>query len=389
MSSRTRERRAGRCALRAHVSAVVGGLLALVISVQTASAGATPQDGLVVALAGTPHLWVAEGGSLHWAGDTRALANRTVSWSSRVEVSLGELRQTAIGDPWLSTGLVKEGDRISLAKWETNASAPTLLHVQSIADVEIFGISSTNYGRMVIEGTDWERQTGFQLGSVLRGSLESAVPAVTPIPTPIATATVVPARAPAALPLPAVAMPSRPNDSDLNVQVTGVNRVMPSFPQVTVRACNQSRAYEAVDVQVHFSFWDPKWSLGLPTLDSGSARVGNVGTGDCRTVTTTLTTLQSWSSVTVRSVTGSWRSTGATSSGTQAGATSEACAYAVNAYQMWGVATNATLLTLGRICGVTSPPAPDPMGCARLLEASWVHGVSGTMASAMRTACGS
>ena len=388
MSSRTRERRAGRCALRAHVSAVVGGLLALVISVQTASAGATPQDGLVVALAGTPHLWVAEGGSLHWAGDTRALANRVVAWGSRIEVSLADLRQMAIGDPWLSTGLVKEGDRISLAKWESSASSPSLLHIQAIADVETFGINGTNYGRMVIDGGDWERQTGFRLATVARGTLDPAVPDGASPATPVAAPTVAPIQAQAANALPAVVPSTRPSDRDLNVQVTSVTGISPAFPQVTVRACNQSRSFEAVDIHVQFSFWDPKWSLGLPTLDSGSAFIGTVGTGDCRSVTAPLAALQSWTSITVRSVNGSWRAVGTTAGGSQPVASGEACTYARNAFQMWGVATPATLHILGRICGNASPPVPDPMGCARLLEASWTYGIGGSMASAMRTACG-
>ena len=45
--------------------------------------------GAVVALEGTPHLWIAdEQGVLHWGGDTRALAGRHINWSARTEVSL-------------------------------------------------------------------------------------------------------------------------------------------------------------------------------------------------------------------------------------------------------------------------------------------------------------
>jgi hypothetical protein len=95
--------------------AVLGVIASMAFAFGPVSAGSLTQDGTVVSLLGTPHLWVAEGGALHWAGDTRALANRSVSWGSRVEITLAELRQTTIGDPWLSTSLVKEGDRISLA----------------------------------------------------------------------------------------------------------------------------------------------------------------------------------------------------------------------------------------------------------------------------------
>ena len=42
------------------------------------------------------------------------------------------------GDPWLSSGLPKIGEPIYLSKWEDSDPAPTLLHIQSIADVELF-----------------------------------------------------------------------------------------------------------------------------------------------------------------------------------------------------------------------------------------------------------
>src|SRR5205807_5933880 len=111
--------------------------------------------GMVAALNGSPHLWVLEGGELHWAGDTRALTSRTLRWDSRCSADLAFFRQAVMGDPWLSTGLVKIGDPIYLAKWETGEAAPTLLHIQSIADVKLFGISSANYGRFVFERADW------------------------------------------------------------------------------------------------------------------------------------------------------------------------------------------------------------------------------------------
>ena len=45
--------------------------------------------GTVVALEGTPHLWIAEDqGVLHWGGDTRALSGRHINWHARTEVSL-------------------------------------------------------------------------------------------------------------------------------------------------------------------------------------------------------------------------------------------------------------------------------------------------------------
>ena len=59
--------------------------------------------GTVVALRGTPHLWVADAqGTLHWVGDTRAAAGREINWGSRVQLTLDQLRRLPLGDPWLS-----------------------------------------------------------------------------------------------------------------------------------------------------------------------------------------------------------------------------------------------------------------------------------------------
>ena len=148
---------------------------------QTAAAGA------VVALAGTPHLWVAdEQGILHWGGDTRALAGKTISWASRVEVSLAQLNGYRRGDPWLSAGLLKMGDPIYLVKWEMTDARPTLLHIQSIADVEVFGINASNYGAFVLDQAAWEQRYGMSAAGLTRGVLASTQFA-TPTPTPTAT----------------------------------------------------------------------------------------------------------------------------------------------------------------------------------------------------------
>jgi hypothetical protein len=144
----------------------------------------------VVALSGTPHLWIAdEQGTLHWGGDTRALAGRNINWGDRREVTLDQLRAFRRGDPWLSAGLLKQGDPIYLVKWETNQDRPTLLHIQSIADVEIFGIDASNYGRFVLDAVAWEQRYGIAVASLARGVLQSAVPATA---TPTSAATVSP-----------------------------------------------------------------------------------------------------------------------------------------------------------------------------------------------------
>lgn len=136
--------------------------------------------GAVVSLVGTPHIWIAdEQGMLHWNGDTRALATRAVDWGKRTTATLEQLRGYRKGDPWLSAGLVKDGDPIYLAKWEADAERPTLLRIQSIGDVELIGISGSNYGALVIDKGRWEQQFGFPVGTLQKGELGGAAPAST------------------------------------------------------------------------------------------------------------------------------------------------------------------------------------------------------------------
>ena len=131
--------------------------------------------GAVVALRGTPHLWIAdEYGVLHWAGDTWALVGRHVVWSDRTEVTLAQLRQLYRGDPWLSAGLLKDGDAIYLVKWETDWVQPQLFHIQSIADVELFGINGSNYGYFVWDRAAWEQAWGISAGGLQRFTLSAA-----------------------------------------------------------------------------------------------------------------------------------------------------------------------------------------------------------------------
>src|SRR5687768_10410109 len=102
---------------RAIAAVLVASTLALGFAPGGATAAPTAQDavtpGSVVALRGTSHLWFGDAqGTLHWGGDTRALAGREINWNGRVEVGLDQLRTLPIGDPWLSTGLLKDGDPI-------------------------------------------------------------------------------------------------------------------------------------------------------------------------------------------------------------------------------------------------------------------------------------
>lgn len=150
-------------------------------------------SGAVVALEGTPHLWIAdEQGVLHWGGDTRALAGRHINWNARTEVSLAGLRALPKGDPWLSSGLLKDGDPIYLVKWETEWPLPRLFHIQSIADVELFGINETNYGNFVLDRAVWEARYGISAAGLQRAELPPAVPAAGTTPatptTPVGVA---------------------------------------------------------------------------------------------------------------------------------------------------------------------------------------------------------
>ena len=137
---------------------------------------ATLAPGTVVALQGTPHLWIADAaGTLHWAGDTLALAGRFVNWNWRAEVHLATLRTLPRGDPWLSAGLLKDGDPVYLVKWERDWERPQLLHIQSLADVELFGINEHNYGNFVLDRAAWEAHYGLAMADLARGNLVPVV----------------------------------------------------------------------------------------------------------------------------------------------------------------------------------------------------------------------
>ncbi len=177
--------------------------VALVALSLTAAAPKSLAPGAVVGLAGTPHLWIADSaGVLHWGGDTRALAGKHVNWSDRRDVSLAELQAFPIGDPWLSAGLLKDGDPIYLVKWETEWPQPQLLHIQSIKDVELFGIDGSNYGNFVLDKATWEARYHLDADRLQRSALAAVVAAVVVVATPTAvvvatpTATVAPTAAP-------------------------------------------------------------------------------------------------------------------------------------------------------------------------------------------------
>ncbi len=158
-------------------------LLAALAPALRVQAEETLPHGTVISLRGTPHLWFADDeGILHWGGDTRALAGRHINWNKRLTVSLEELQVLDIGDPWLSTGMLKDGDPIYLAKWETEWTEPQLLHIQSLSDVELFGIDSGNYGNFVLDPPTWEAAYGISVASLQRLALEPATTPSSPAP---------------------------------------------------------------------------------------------------------------------------------------------------------------------------------------------------------------
>ena len=180
----------------------IGSLVALILTlVALSGVAALPQPPgghpAVVGLSGSPHLWFTDSdGLLHWGGDTRGLAGREINWSNRIDVSRDEicsLSADRLGDPWLSAGLLKQGDPIYLVKWETDWTQPVLLHIQSIRDVEVFGINERNYGNFVLDVATWEARYGLSVAVLERGVLapvcvpgqvtQVAAPAAAPQPS--------------------------------------------------------------------------------------------------------------------------------------------------------------------------------------------------------------
>ena len=133
--------------------------------------------GTVVALQDTSYLWIAdEQGVLHWGGDSRALEGKYIDWDSRLEVSLDQLTAFERGDPWLSAGLLKDGDPIYLVKWETDWAEPQLIHIQSWSDVELFGITADNYSNFSQERSAWEAAYGFTVSDLQVSTLTGTSP---------------------------------------------------------------------------------------------------------------------------------------------------------------------------------------------------------------------
>ena len=144
-----------------------------------ASASVEEPPGTPIRLEGTPHLFLvsADYPQLHWVGDTRALAKYPAFWDRQKTWPYWVFHRWGglwMGDPYLSAGLLKDGDPIYLVKWEQNWDKPRLFHIQSIADVELFGINARNYGKFVLDKPAWEAKYGFDAARLLRFPLQPA-----------------------------------------------------------------------------------------------------------------------------------------------------------------------------------------------------------------------
>jgi hypothetical protein len=134
-------------------------------------------QGAVVALKGTPHIWVADQlGTLHWAADTRSLAGHIVDMSRRTEVTPAQLATLPRGEPWLSAPLVKVGDPIFVPAWNGSAAQPTLLRVQSTVDLQLLGVEGPAYQSLVLSQGAWEQRQGTKLDALTRGELPALAP---------------------------------------------------------------------------------------------------------------------------------------------------------------------------------------------------------------------
>ncbi|MDE2994265.1 MAG: hypothetical protein OXU67_10320 [Chloroflexota bacterium] len=156
-------------------SAAASSLLALT---PTVCAATSHPPGTPIFLRNTPHVYiVGDDELLHWAGDTRALEGRTVLWNKRETwrySAIARQQPLRLGDPWLTAGLLKDGDPIHLVKWEHDWEYPKLLHIPSIHDVKVFGITGANYGRMVLDVPTWEARYGIPVATLDRDTLPPA-----------------------------------------------------------------------------------------------------------------------------------------------------------------------------------------------------------------------
>ncbi|MAG37656.1 MAG: hypothetical protein CL878_15585 [Dehalococcoidia bacterium] len=186
-------------------------LIGLLPASLTAATPALPdgyQEGDLVAFSGTPHLYVVSGGYIRWLADTRAAAQQAINWGQRHDVTISQLETWQatglLGDPFLSFPLVREDPPpagvaccpMHLVKQETDDPQPRLFWIKNLRDVELFGITTQNYGQFVAEVPQFRAQHGHEVSALARADLEplttttatSVVSAAAAAPTPAAVA---------------------------------------------------------------------------------------------------------------------------------------------------------------------------------------------------------
>jgi hypothetical protein len=155
-------------------------------SISLSSRGMLP--GTIVALKGTPHLWVADSsGVLHWASDLRALIGHQVEWSRKIDAQLSDIGEAPRGEPWLSAPLLRKDGLLYLPHWDTNSAAPRLMHVPSLVDVALIGISQANYADLVLDAPEWEKMVGLNPALLSTGTFTPirATPTLLADPNPV------------------------------------------------------------------------------------------------------------------------------------------------------------------------------------------------------------
>ena len=152
--------------------ALAGALLGSAPALGAAGGASATAPGDVLALRQTPHYYVGdEAGTIHLAADVPALSTHSVAWSTRKDVTVGDLRQYNLGDPWLSMMLVRIGTAIYLPQAQTDGGQPVLRLVGSIDDLALIGVNTENYGRIVLEQPAWEARYGLRVDDLRSADL--------------------------------------------------------------------------------------------------------------------------------------------------------------------------------------------------------------------------
>jgi hypothetical protein len=60
-------------------------------------------------------------------------------------------------------------------KWETGWPQPKLLHIQTMADLELCGITADNYGKFVLDKAQWEEKYGISAETLERAEMPPMV----------------------------------------------------------------------------------------------------------------------------------------------------------------------------------------------------------------------